>query len=122
MGILAAKLAIHHISTAQFENIADAVRERLLSVCNPQMIYIFGSYGRGVVSSASDLDIAVIFEDSKDLIRQKKRVLNSKLFLDYSTDFLFFSAVDFENKAQIGGVCSLIKKEGKIIYDQRTKI
>lgn len=122
MGILAATLKKRHLNSDQFESISRLVRERILSVSTPQIIYIFGSYARGLVSESSDLDIAIIFEKPEEVKEQKKRILNGKLFLDYSTDCLFFSKVDFEKKAQLGGVCLVIKAEGKIIYDQRTKV
>lgn len=122
MGKLSGQLSRLNLSQSQFDEIADLVRNRILSLCQPQRIYIFGSYARGTPHHFSDLDIAVIFEKNEDVIKGKKIILRSKLFLDYSVDILFYSIDDFIKKAQTGGVCSLISSEGKIIYDQGTKV
>lgn len=122
MGILAASLSMHSVSDAQFEELACLIRTRILSVSSPEVIYIFGSYARGSISGTSDLDLAIIFETQEILKIQKKRILNSKLFLDYSTDILFFTRDEFEKKSSLWGICTIIKNEGKIIYDKRTEV
>lgn len=122
MGILAASLSMHTVSDSQLEELACLIRTRILSVSSPEIIYIFGSYARGSISGTSDLDLAIIFENQELLKTQKKIILNSKLFLDYSTDLLFFSREEFEKKSSLWGVCTIIKNEGKIIYDKRTEI
>jgi predicted nucleotidyltransferase len=122
MGILATNLSRLNLSASQFEEIATLVRNRIINISSPQRIYIFGSYARGTPMESSDLDLAIIFENQELLKKNKKILLTSKLFLDYSVDYLFYTADVFEMKAEIGGVCSVIKNEGKIIYDKRTKI
>lgn len=122
MSILAATLSKYLLTSSQYEELTSLIRTRILSISSPEMIYIFGSYARGTISGTSDLDLAIIFENQEQLIRQKKIILNSKLFLDYSTDLLFFTRDEFEKKSALGGVCTIIKNEGKIIYDKRTKI
>jgi len=122
MGILAESLSKYSLSDSQFKELACLVRARILSVCSPEFIYIFGSYARGSISGTSDLDLAIIFENKEILKKQKKLILNSKLFLDYSTDFLFFTREEFEKKSSLWGVCTIIKSEGKVIYDKRTEV
>lgn len=122
MGILSAHLSKSKLSPSQFENVAELVRSRILSVCAVERIYIFGSYARGTPNDLSDLDIAILFVDREQLKGNKKIILNSKLFLDYPVDFLFYSIDEFSQKAQVGGVCAVIQSEGKIIYDKRTKV
>jgi predicted nucleotidyltransferase len=122
MGMLSAKLKTYKLTEDEFAQLAKIVRERILSVAQPTQIYIFGSYARGVLHDASDLDISVVFESSELLKLQKAIILRSKLFIDYPTDMLFYLQSDFENKSEIGGVCAEIKREGKLIYDKRTKV
>lgn len=74
------------------------VRERILSVSSPSKIYIFGSYAQGKISETSDIDIAILFENSDHLKKNKKLILNGKLFLNYSTDLLFFTLDEFKKK------------------------
>jgi predicted nucleotidyltransferase len=68
MGILAANLSRPNLSVSQFEELASLVRNRILSVSSPQRIYIFGSYARGTPNEASDLDLAIIFENQELLV------------------------------------------------------
>lgn len=122
MGFLAASLTQCSFSASQFEELSKLVRNRIQSVSSPDLIIIFGSYARGKITGTSDLDIAILFNDRDTLRIQKKIILNSKLFLDYSSDILFYTCDDFEKKASLGGVCAIIKNEGIIIYDKRAKI
>lgn len=122
MGILAASLTKYNFTPSQFEELAALVRRRILSVSSPEMIYIFGSHARTSITGLSDLDIAIIFKNKDILKKEKKIILNSKLFLDYSTDLLFYSYDEFEKKSSLWGVSSIIKQEGKIIYDKRTEV
>ncbi len=122
MGKLSAQLAQINILPADFECLAANVRDRILSVSKPLRIYIFGSYARGTTHQFSDLDLAIVFASKEETKKFKKIILNSKLFLDVSVDYLFYSIDDFNKKAQTGGVSFIIKNEGKVIYDQGTKV
>jgi uncharacterized protein len=122
MGYLASALTTQLINQSEFDSIAKIVRNRILSICEPERIYIFGSFARGRISKLSDLDIAIFFKTPLELKSKKKLILNSRLFLDYSTDILFYTTEEFEKRASVGGVCSIIQTEGKIIYDKRTTL
>lgn len=122
MGILAAKLTKKNLHETDFNRLAVDVQERLLKVSSPEKIYIFGSFAAHKVSLASDLDIAILFSDVDQLKKYKKIILNGKLFLDFSTDLLFFTVKEFEKRSNVGGVCTEIANKGIVIYDKRTKI
>lgn len=122
MGILAQKLTQKNISDEEFQSIAKMVRDRILSVSQPSQIIIFGSYARKNINELSDIDIAVLFPNKEIAKVEKKVIMNSKLFLDRTVDLLFYVKEEFNKKSQIGGVCTLIEKEGIIIYDQRAKV
>ena len=120
MGILAQKLTQKLISDKDFQILAENIRKRILSVSQPSRIIIFGSYAQKTVHELSDIDIAILFSDKETAKNQKKTILNSKLFLDQFVDLIFYTEEDFTKKSQLGGVCTMIEKEGVVIYDQKT--
>jgi predicted nucleotidyltransferase len=122
MGLLASKLKNRNLIPTELNQLTKLVRERILSISSPTKIYIFGSYAQGKIRETSDVDIAILFDDSDYLKKNKKLILNSKLFLDYSTDLLFYTTSEFEKKSALGGVCAEIANKGIVIYDQRTEI
>jgi predicted nucleotidyltransferase len=122
MGLLASKINKWDLAPTDLNQLTKLVRERILSVSSPSKIYIFGSYAQGRIRATSDIDIAVLFENTILLKKSKKLILNSKLFLDHSTDLLFYITSEFEKKSAVGGVCAEIANKGIVIYDQGTKI
>lgn len=122
MGFLAYKLSQKNVTNEDFQRLAADICQRLLKVSSPEKIYIFGSYATGKISEVSDLDIAILFSDKRQLIESKKKILNNKLFLDFFTDILFYTTQDFDKKSLIGGVCAEIYHKGIIIYDKGTKV
>lgn len=121
MSILAATLSKYYLTSSQYEELTSLIRTRILSISSPEMIYIFGSYARGTISGTSDLDLAIIFENQEQLIRQKKIILNSKLFLDYSTDLLFFTRDEFEKKSALGAYAQSLKTKVKLFMTKEQK-
>ncbi len=122
MGLLAAKLKKWTLSTDELEEVISLIKNRLLKVSAPERIYLFGSYSEGTIGATSDLDIAIVFSDVNKLKNERKIILNAHLFLDYSTDLLFFTLAEFNKKSAIGGVCYEITTKGVLIYDKGTKI
>lgn len=122
MGILASKLTKSNLTNEDVNEISQEVIKRITSNSNPVLIYLFGSAADMSMTMTSDFDFAIIFLDDVDLKKEKKHILNMKLFPDIHLDLLFYKMSDFQRKSDIGGVCWEIKNRGKIIYDQRAKV
>lgn len=118
MGILAAKLLNSDIPPKKVD--FDQLTSKILSLVAPEKIIIFGSAKDALLSPLSDIDIAVLFADKASLLEGKKKILNSKIFNDIETDFLFYTIDQFNKKSQIGGVCFEIFHTGNVIYDKKS--
>ncbi len=122
MGILASKLTKSKLTQQEITALSKEVIRRIVSNSNPLQVYIFGSATDQSMTMISDFDFAIIFSNETDLKKEKKHLLNLKLFPDINLDLLFFNVDDFDRKSKIGGVCWEIKNKGKIIYDQRAEV
>lgn len=96
-------------------------------------IYIFGSFLSTEFTNASDLDVAVIVNDTwstKDFYNQvfqaayaknttadkPNDLRKSNRLIDWPLDLLVFKQSHFNSKKEIGGVCFDIFHQGIVIY------
>jgi predicted nucleotidyltransferase len=56
------------------EELLDEIVHRILGVCDPKQIILFGSYARGEAGPDSDVDIMVIAEDVTEPRRESVRL------------------------------------------------
>lgn len=78
----------------------EEVKNRLLKVYNPEAIYLFGSFAWGTPGENSDLDIAVILDQSID--KPYKRVqqgLTELWNIKQAIDLLIYTSVEFYDRA-----------------------
>ena len=97
----------------------DKIISIIVSVVDPEQIFLFGSYARGENNKKSDIDLLIL----------KKNLKNSKTITD-NLYFLFFDnkiripvdliIVDYDKynnlKNEIGYVYKNIHTEGKLLY------
>lgn len=98
--------------------IIEEVKKRLISVYQPEAIYLFGSYAWGQPDDESDLDLLVVVRESNEKSHKRtiagRRVLFS---LDIPKDLMVYTQDEFN--ARINDPTSLvhkIKNRGKVIY------
>ena len=99
------------------------VRERvawILSACTPSRIFVFGSAASGAMHAGSDLDLLVILFDGSDVRAAERAILGRPPPHFVPMDLLVYDESTFERRAQIGGVCFIVKKEGKLIFSQES--
>ena len=98
--------------------IIDDVKNRLISVYNPEAIYLFGSYAWGLPDEDSDLDLLVIIRESSEKTHIRTIPGRRALFgLNISKDLFVYTQSEFDRSTQEpSSLMSKIKKNGKILY------
>lgn len=85
--------------------------------CAPVRVIAFGSAGRGELREDSDIDIAVLFADERQLRCGRDAVRTAAREDMWPLDLLFYTTEEFESRAQGGGVCMLVRNEGRVLYN-----
>ncbi len=100
------------------DRIIEEVKNRLVDVYDPVEIYLFGSYAWGKPDEESDLDIAIVVDQSDEKSYKRTIPGHDALFgLGISKDIIVYTKEEFENIAS--NVTTLgykIKKNGELIY------
>lgn len=112
------------ISDQETDAILRVKRDWILRRCadaalQPLQIVAFGSAAKGRLREDSDIDIAVIFADDDEVSRGKRAVTESPREDLWPMDLLFYARKDFEQRANRGGVCSIIRAEGTVLFDRQ---
>lgn len=111
------RLSSQILPRAEQDRIVNAVIATCLERCRPLEVYIFGSAADWQMRTVSDVDIAVIIERSDDVRGCYQQILSpGPLHPNVAVDVLVFDQTSFEKNALIGGVCYLIKNEGRKVY------
>ncbi len=95
------------------------IAERLKKVYHPKRIYLFGSYAWGAPTKESDMDIAVIIEQSNE--KSYKRVqagLRELWSIPKPIDLLVYTEEEFNEKSSHPSTLQYqIKNKGKNLYE-----
>ena len=96
-------------------------RSWILRACScsgvtPAAIVAYGSASRIELREDSDLDIAIIFEDEDTVRRGREAVWGAEREDLWPLDLLFYSENEFHHRANGGGVCMIIREEGRVLY------
>lgn len=101
------------------DEIIQIVKQRLVDVYKPLIIYIFGSYAWGNPDDTSDLDLMIIIKDSKEKLY--KRVIPAYMALKglkISKDILIYTQDEFNQlAAEPSSFCNTIKSKGIKLYE-----
>ena len=91
------------------------------SISAVQQVILFGSMARDQMTSASDIDLAVIVDTQSDLraLKEKLRQLRCQL-LQWPTDLFVCDTSWFESRKDFGGICVAINQDGVVLFDRKT--
>jgi predicted nucleotidyltransferase len=95
------------------------IKEKLawvLSACAPREVWLFGSLARGEMTEASDVDIALVFDDPENLRACRDALHATPRTPDWPVDLAFFLYDDLYERAKVGGLPMLIVEEGRRLY------
>ena len=91
---------------------------RVLGVCRPEQVILFGSAATGRMTRDSDIDILVILNDVADARREAMLVRTALAGLPFPFDVIMMSRDRFEETRDvIGGIAWPAARYGRVIYE-----
>jgi predicted nucleotidyltransferase len=109
------------ISMTRADAIAEITR-RLIEMCSPVRIYLFGSVARGDATAESDLDILVVVaDDAPEEIFRSGKLVRALWGVPFGADVIPWRETDFEGRAAFvaASLPATVMREGKLLYDAR---
>ena len=104
------------VSSKEVEAIVERKLRWILSACTPVEVWLFGSAATGEMTEASDIDIALLFNDEHEIRRVQSKLARTPRLDNWPQNLVWFCASDFYERAGIGGLPMLILKDGRQIY------
>jgi len=77
-------------------------------------IFVFGSFARGEMTDASDLDVAVILPDGEDIKAFRARL--ERPLCDWPMDLVVVHQSRYDARKDFGGVLFEVKSDGIELY------
>jgi predicted nucleotidyltransferase len=106
------------VSAEVCQNVLARKKNWILTLCSPARVIVFGSAARNELTDHSDIDLALLFENSEDLNAAREVVFYRDPDDEWAQDLLLYLESDFERRKHLGGVCQLIFEEGICIYER----
>lgn len=104
----------------KLRHLPDMIR-RILTVCDPEKIILFGSYARGDFTPDSDLDILVIVAGVSSTRAESNRLRKALRGLLVPVDVLVATPEQIQRHRQtLGLIYRPALEEGKVIYERPT--
>lgn len=97
----------------------DVVKERLVAVYEPRVIYLFGSSAWGIRDEQSDIDLVVIVDKSSEKpYKRAAKGIASLSGLKIPKDIMVYTTKEFDELAEDETtLCYKIKNEGIKLYE-----
>ncbi len=100
------------------EDTIDEVVRRILGVCRPDRVILFGSAATGQMTPDSDIDLLVLDRDVVDARGEAVRIRMALAGLPFPFDVIVMSRNRFEEtRGVIGGIAWPAARHGKVIYE-----
>ncbi len=98
------------------------ITRRLIDVCQPLRIYLFGSVARGDDGPDSDLDFLVVVPDNApDDIFHTGKLVRALWGIPCAADVIPWRQTDFDGRATfvVASLPATVIREGRLLYDAR---
>jgi len=97
-----------------------AITRKLVEVCAPVCIYLFGSVARGDDGPDSDLDFLVVVpDDAPEELFRSGMIARALWGIPYAADAIPWRQSDFEGRAAfvVASLPATVVREGRLVYD-----
>ena len=97
-----------------------AITRKLVEVCAPVRVYLFGSVARGDDGPDSDLDFLVVVPDDAPEELFRSGMISRALWgIPYAADAIPWRQSDFEGRAAfvVASLPATVVREGRLLYD-----
>lgn len=92
--------------------------KRILSVCRPDRVILFGSAATGTMNRDSDIDVLILERSPDNPRRESVRIGDALRGMGYPFDVIVMDTERFEeSKSVIGGLAYPANKYGRVIYE-----
>jgi|GEM_PF-616382 len=99
--------------------------QTVIEIAQPSRVIVFGSWARGDAKAASDLDLAVLFDDDRtdDIAALQKQMQAALAKIPMSIDLIAVTESYFARfGSSINSIYYKIAHEGKLAYEHRTGV
>ncbi len=91
--------------------------ERIVALCDPDRVYLFGSYAKGTAHDGSDLDLLIVAPSALPLLHRGKVVRAVLRAFPSRFDLLFFTPQEVEEELKDPySFISRITTNGRLVY------
>jgi len=106
-----------YASTVTDDMISEVVR-RILQVCVPQRVILFGSAATGQMTPDSDIDLLVLDRNVMDAREEAVRIRRALSGIPFPFDVVVMRPERFEEtRGVIGGIAWPADRHGRVIYE-----
>jgi predicted nucleotidyltransferase len=99
-------------------DLVNEIVSRILSVCRPDRILLFGSAAVGDMTEDSDVDVLVLEAHPRDTRQESVRIRRRLRGLGVAFDIVVMSTERFERtKDLVGGLAYPASRHGRVVYD-----
>jgi predicted nucleotidyltransferase len=95
------------------------ITERIVALCNPDRVYLFGSYAKGTAHDGSDLDFLIVASSTLPRLHRGKTVRAALSAFPCHFDLLFFTPQEVEE--ELKDPCSFISSitvSGRLVHQK----
>ncbi len=103
--------------TVTEQTIGEIVR-RILTVCRPDRVIVFGSAATGQMTEDCDIDLLVLEREAMDAREEARRIRGTLAGLPFPFDVVVMSRDRFEEtRGVIGGIAWPASCDGRVIHE-----
>jgi predicted nucleotidyltransferase len=116
------KLIAEKLSKNEIDEIVQNKLNYILEHSNPLQIYLFGSAARQTMTTSSDVDLILIFQNETDMRHAQQNLAKNRSQSLWPQDLIFHTEESFHHSVSKGGGASwLAFQEGQLIYSRGLK-
>jgi hypothetical protein len=113
------KLLSEQLKPDEIDYIVNRKLKWILSTASPLQVYLVGSAASKTMTTSSDVDLILIFEDDLALKQSMKLLWKARPKDDWPMDVLPYTKDQFKlSVSKGGGICWLALKEGKLVFSK----